>query len=276
MHAPADLVTHLAALWHLDVGPAFPTTFGLPGNFVAPARRADGSTAVLKISQYVPETRTELAALRLWDGQGAARLLAADPDHGALLLEHIQPGGMLAEAATDEDGAVEVTAGLLRQLWRPLPGAHELRPLETWCAAYDRNRAALSRGVDGFPAALFQRADALRAHLLSSTTRCVALHGDLHHYNVLRSARAEWLAIDPKGLAGDPCFDICQFLRNPVPVPPDVNRRRVDVFCAELGLERERVQQWCLVHAMLNACWDYEDGRPWHTDVAYAEQTRSF
>ena len=54
----------------------------------------------------------------------------------------------------------------------------------------------------------------------------VALHGDMHHFNVLRAGREPWLAIDPKGLAGDPCFDVCQFLRNPEPVPLSVNRAR--------------------------------------------------
>src|SRR5207253_413876 len=107
-------------------------------------------------------------------------------------------------------------AGVLRQLWRPVPKVdHRLRPLENWCAAYDRNRAALTGGVDGFPASLFQRADELRRDLLASTTTSSVLHGDMHHFNVLRAQRAEWLAIDPKGLYGDRGFDVCQFLRNP-------------------------------------------------------------
>jgi streptomycin 6-kinase len=161
-----------------------------------------------------------------------------------------------------------------------------LRPLESWCAAYDRNREALTRGVDGFPAALFQRADALRGELLASMGRPTVLHGDLHHYNVLRDQR-DWLAIDPKGLAGDRCFDVCQFFRNPRDGPsPRVNRRRLDIFCAELGLDRQRTTDWCLVHAVLDACWEFEDWlarevsglsratitrRPWLRAVARAE-----
>ncbi|MGH2586350.1 MAG: aminoglycoside phosphotransferase family protein, partial [Dehalococcoidia bacterium] len=101
---------------------------------------------------------------------------------------------------------------------------------------------------------------------------------DLHHFNVLRAQRTPWLAIDPHGLAGDRCFDVCQFFRNPMPqgVPPAVNRRRLDIFCAELGLDRQRTKDWCLVHAVLDACWDFEDGTPWQQAVAYAESTLSF
>lgn len=110
----------------------------------------------------------------------------------------------------------------------------------------------------------------------TSAARPTALHGDLHHFNVLRAERAAWLAIDPEGLAGDPCFDACQFLRNPVRVPASVNRRRLDIFCAELGLDRARVRAWCFVHALLDACWAFEDGDPWQETVAYAAETLSF
>jgi streptomycin 6-kinase len=182
---------------------------------------------------------------------------------------------MLVDVA-DDDETVRVAARVLRQLWRPLPAHHRLRSLESWCAAYDGNREPLGRGSNGFPRALFERADGLRGELLATTEMPAVLHGDLHHFNVLRSARAQWVSIDPKGLAGDRCFDVCQFLRNPVAVRANVNRRRLDIFSAELGLDRSRVSQWCLVHAVLNACWDYEHGRSWQSAVAYAEQTLSF
>jgi streptomycin 6-kinase len=276
LRALPDLIAELADRWSLTLGPHFPD---IAYNFVAPATRAGGTHAVFKLSRHVDETRDEIAALRLWDGDGAARLLEADPEIGALLLERLYPGTMLTEVAeADDDAATLSAAAVLRRLWRPLPEAHGLRPLASWCAAYDRNREALSRGADGFPATLFRRADAMRRDLLASTKTQTILHGDLHHFNVLRAQRAEWLAIDPKGLVGDRSFDVCQFLRNPLPagVSPAVNRRRLDIFCAELGLDRERTKDWCFVHAMLDACWDFEDGNPWQDAVAYAEATLSF
>lgn len=229
---------------------------------------------MLKVSRYTRETRQEIAALRLWAGVGAARLIDADPDLGALLLERVLPGTMLAEI--DDDETVRVASDLLTELWRPTCGLEDLRPLESWCAAYDRNRAVLSSGDSGFPVPLFQRADALRHELLDSTEQLVPLHGDLHHFNVLRSDRAGWLAIDPKGLVGDRCFDVCQFLVNPGPVTPAANRRRLDEFSALLGLDRARLAQWALVHAVLNAIWEFEDGRDWRRAVAFAEQTLSY
>ena len=274
LQALPDLITRLAAKWSLTLDGPFAE---IRINYVAPAMRADGSACVLKVSRHVDETRNEIAALRLWSGNGAARLLDAEPDVGALLVERLDPGTMLVEVAdSDDDAATVIAAGVLRQLWVPVAVPNELRPLESWCDAYNRNRHALSRGAGGFPAALFQRADAMRRDLLASTAAPTALHGDLHHFNVLRARRAPWLAIDPKGLFGDCCFDVCQFLKNPRDVPLEVNRRRLDIFSAALGLDRARTKAWCFVHAMLDACWDFEDGNDWTSKVSYAKETLDF
>src|SRR5439155_1602041 len=87
-----------------------------------PDRPGRGRPCVLKVSRHVGETRNEIAALRLWGGRGAARLLDADPEVGALLVERLEPGTMLVEVAQlDDAAATTVAAGVLRRLWRPLP-----------------------------------------------------------------------------------------------------------------------------------------------------------
>jgi streptomycin 6-kinase len=68
-------------------------------NYVASAVARDGTHCVLKVSGHVGVTRTEIAALRLWSGRGAARLLKAHADLGALLLERLEPGTQLADVA---------------------------------------------------------------------------------------------------------------------------------------------------------------------------------
>ncbi len=96
------------------------------------------------------------------------------------------------------------------------------------------------------------------------------MHGDLLQFNILTSTRAGWLTIDPKGLLGDRPFDVCQFLRNPVEVSVEVNRRRLAIFCTELELDAARTRAWCFVHATLNALWDFEKGKPFERDLEYA------
>ncbi|MBM4418173.1 MAG: hypothetical protein FJ033_07655 [Chloroflexi bacterium] len=275
-----DLLAGLAKDWDLAIGPYYPNIWI---NYVAPATRVlpggGREGGVLKVSRYLDETANEIAALRRWEGDGAARLLRVDETRGAMLLERIDPGTMLVDLAeSDDDEATHITAGLLRRLWRPLDPTdlRGLRPLADWCAAYDRNRPALIAGTGGFPADLFARADALRAALLETTDAHHVLHGDMHHFNVLRDCRRGWTAIDPKGLAGDRHFDICQFMRNPSDrTTLEMNRHRLDIFCVELGLDRARARDWCFVHAMLDACWEHEDAptaENWRPRVAFAEQ----
>jgi len=53
---------------------------------VLPVRRRDASLAVLKITWPHVEAEHEHLALQRWDGQGAVRLLAANPGRWTMLL----------------------------------------------------------------------------------------------------------------------------------------------------------------------------------------------
>src|SRR5579859_83789 len=102
LSALPDLVADLGARWSLNLEPHYP---GIAYNYVAPATRTDGTPCVLKISRHVEDTQNEVAALRVWDGDGAARLLESAPDVSALLIERVEPGTMLVELAESDDGA---------------------------------------------------------------------------------------------------------------------------------------------------------------------------
>ena len=133
LSALPDIVEELAARWSLRVGHAFE---GGSVAFTAPAERDDGTKAVLKVSFIDRETRHEGDALALWNGCGAVRLLDADPKHGALLLERLEPGTSLLEHP-DPDEAIRLACGLLRRLWRPLSEGHPFirvtDEMARWC-----------------------------------------------------------------------------------------------------------------------------------------------
>ena len=268
------LIDELADRWALRVlAPFEPLSY----NYVAPAVRAGEGQVVLKVGVPHPELLTEIEALRLFDGRGAVRLREADAGRGALLLERLVPGTPLAELQ-DDAAATSLAAGVMRQLWRPLPAEHTFPTVERWALGLQRLRARFGGGCGPFPTSLVERAESLFAELIASMGERVLLHGDLHHHNILAAGRQPWLALDPKGLAGEAEYEAGALLRNPMPAFlawPDllrITRRRVDQLAEELGFDRVRLTGWAIAQAVLAGWWSYEDtGHGWQKWMMCAE-----
>lgn len=266
-----------AQRWSLAIAPPFPN---LTYNYVAPAARADGVEVVLKVGPPNPELLTEIAALRGYDGRGSVRLLDADPEWGALLLERLRPGVPLTTVAGDE-AATLIAAQVMRQLWRPAPPDHAFPTVARWAAGLQRLRQTFAGGVGPFPAGLVATAENLFAELLPSMAEPVLLHGDLHHDNILQAQRQPWLALDPKGVVGEPAYELGALLRNPqpqllaYPEPARILARRVDLLAEFFGLARERIIGWGVAQAVLSAWWSYEDhGHGWAPAMTVARLLR--
>jgi streptomycin 6-kinase len=243
-------------------------------NYVAPAVRADGTEAVLKLGVPHRELVTEIEALRLYDGRGMARLLEADADRGAMVLERLRPGAPLSDIS-DDDRAASIAAGLMTRLQRPAPPDHPFPTVEDWAAGLRRLRARFDGGTGPLPDALVERAESLFSELIDTMGPPVVLHGDLHQGNVLSAEREPWLAVDPKGVVGEAEYEAGAFLRNRLLVqsnPRAALAKRVDRFAAELACDRERVAGWGLAQAVLSAWWSYEDhGQLAQESIACAE-----
>lgn len=270
------LVAEVAARWTLTVRPPFAE---LSYNYVAPVVGPGGEAWVLKAGVPNRELTDEAAALRLFDGRGIAHLIDADTERGVLLLERVLPGEPLKSVA-DDDTRVRTVAGLIGELPRPLPAdrspaaAQPFRTIAHLARGLDRLRQTFDGGYGPFPARRVERAAALFAELAGGRPRLI--HGDMNPGNVLRAARAPWLAIDPKGYAGDPLFDVATFLNDPPAglAPADLRRlqaRRVALFAEMLAQPRAAVLAWAEAHAVLSGWWSYEDhGRGWEGVLALA------
>ena len=205
---------------------------------------ADGTEAVLKIQQPHRESEHEAAALELWDGDGAIRLLDHDPAEHALLLERCIPGTPLWEAG--REAALGLFVELLPRLWKP--AGDPFRPLAdeaAWWAEY-LPAQDWSRAPELLDAALA----ALR-ELPGSQGEQVLLHQDLHGENVLAAEREPWLAIDPKPLAGEREFAVAPIVRS---FELGQSKRdvlyRFDRLTSELGLDRERARGWTIAQTV--------------------------
>ncbi|MGW3862936.1 aminoglycoside phosphotransferase family protein [Streptomyces sp. NPDC005047] len=225
---------------------------------VLPVVRRDGVPAVLKLQILDEESEGEPVALRVWDGDGAVRLLDHDPATGTMLLERLDADRMLSHVE-DSRAAVLVIARLLAHL-TSTPAPPGMRRLG------DIARAMLER-TPGALGAIPDPADRRLVADCAAALREVAdepgdrlLHWDLHFENVLASARAPWLAIDPKPLAGDPGFDLLPALDNRY--DPAETRWRFDAMTDVLGLDRQRARAWSLARVLQNSLWNVEDGDP--------------
>jgi streptomycin 6-kinase len=226
-----------AEQWSLELGEAF--TQGT-ASLVVPAFLQGGAEAVLKLSFPHRESEHEAEALAGWGGAGAVRLLAHDPERGALLLERCRPGTPLSEV--EAGTALETLAGLVSRLAEPAsPPFRALVDEAAWWMSFLPERWARSE-----PELLSAAMDVLAS--LSRTQReQVLVHQDLHAGNVLRAEREPWLVIDPKPLAGELEFALAPIIRGrELGHSEEAVRRRLDWLSVELGLDHERARGWAL------------------------------
>jgi streptomycin 6-kinase len=210
---------------------------------------------VLKVQKPHRESEHEAAALELWDGDGAVRLLRHDARAHALLIERCVPGTPLS--LVGQDAALDVFVELLPRLWKP--AGEPFRPLADEAAWWAES---LSRG--SFPPELLDAAlEALR-ELPGTQGEQVLLHQDLHADNVLAAQREPWLAIDPKPLVGEREFAIAPVVRSRElgHSKRDV-LHRFDRLTAELGLDRERARAWSIAQTVA-----WSEGSTSHLETA--------
>ncbi|MEX0783701.1 MAG: aminoglycoside phosphotransferase family protein [Dehalococcoidia bacterium] len=256
-------VDELCQEWRLVLRPA---DYTFSYSFVVPVERETGEPAVLKLRVPTTDFQCELNALATYDGEGMCRLLASDAKRGAMLLERVNPGVPLLEVGETPE-SVSAAASVMRRLRKPPSPEHPLPALiDWWRSARDGLRERSGGGPGPFPPAFIEDTDAIYADLFAERAGHIALHGDLHHWNILSSDREGWIAIDPHGVTGPAECEIGAFMLNPndgALVRPDVSAvlgRRLDQFADELGFDRETLRLASFAYAMLSITWSTEDG----------------
>ena len=225
--------------------------------WVAPVALSDGTSAVLKIGLPHMEGQHEIDGLRFWDGDPTVRLLRADHDLGAMLLERCQPGEALRSMPEPEQDTV--ISALLRRLWRLPSAPYPFRPLSVMTKHWsDRTLADAERWPN---TGLVREGLRLFEELPRTAPAEVLLATDLHAGNVLRSQRKPWLVIDPKPFLGDPAYDATQHLFNcevRLRSDPDGLIRRIADL---LGVDHERIRLWIFARAAAEPRedWSNED-----------------
>ena len=245
----------------------------------------------------------EAFALKCFTGYGAVKVLAEidlsrhsySSSGGGLLLERAVPGTSLKSYfPTNENESIEIACGVMQKLHQAsIPKHHNFPHIKdpgyaggsaeaSWLAALDKDW--------NIPNHYLQKARKLRDQLLETSKPDVLLHGDLHHDNILqngndesrRSSESEdgWVVIDPKGVIGEPAYEVAAFIRNPPtlltelrrtgPIPELLNHvdakniilNRITHFAKIMALPSQRILDWCFVQTVLAWVWALEDLSP--------------
>ena len=254
------LLSKYVQRWDLEIAVPFEN---LSYNYAAPVTRADGTLAVIKTGFSCEGLRAEIAALRHFAGRGMVHLYEADADDCIFLLERVSPGESLWDV--DDKQATDILLDLMPKLWKPYRGEYPFPTVADWGKGFVDLRTRHHGVLD---AKLVDKAENLFADLLSSSDEAVLLHGDLHQGNLLSATREFYLAIDPKGVLGEPCYEVGTFLRNPASDllkrenPRALLMRRIDRIVERLGFDSQRVTAWGMAQAVLAAIWCEEDQLP--------------
>lgn len=175
-------------------------------NYVAKAIYKDNQPVILKIIFDKDALENEKLGLIYFDGHGAIQLLDHNEKYNALLLEQAVPGTTLKSLYPDQaEFVIEAYVDVMKKLHlKSLPNKIQFSHITDWLNAID------NLTTHYLPAGILVKALSLKNKLLASINKIIVLHGDLHHDNVLKQGN-HWVAIDPKGIIGDPEFDAAAF-----------------------------------------------------------------
>ncbi|GAA3543475.1 aminoglycoside phosphotransferase family protein [Kribbella ginsengisoli] len=259
LDALPSLVAELLDRWNCE--PDGAVMFGGVG-IIVPVRRRDAGVAVLKVSFPHPGNRYEPDAFAAWAGRGAVVLHERDDDHFAMLLERAHSTTLAS--LTDEDEIAEVAGRLNHLLAIDAPAAlpRLQDQADSWAEDLEKDARTLPHGLSS------RALDAARATIdeLARTQPNLIIHGDFHGRNILRADREPWLAVDPKGYAGDPASDAGTLLKTraltilTTPDPAKGLHRSLDIFAEAAHLDRERVGRWAHLHAVQTTFWGHHHG----------------
>jgi streptomycin 6-kinase len=221
----------------------------------------DKESVVLKVIRNHGDEWRSGDVLKAFEGRGVVRVL--DYLDGAVLLECLKPGNSLVSLAINggDDEAIAILADVIGRM-SPRAPASAAATVEEWGRGFERHAACGNRQI---PQPLLEAAQHVFSQLCASQSGPRLLHGDLHHYNVLLDSGRGWLAIDPKGVLGEPEYEVGAALRNPYERPELFTdratiERRADRFGRDLHLDTGRILAWAFAQAVLAAIWAIEDG----------------
>jgi len=235
-------------------------------NFIEKVQTKHGEELVLKLGfpgdeEFLKEAR----ALEIYNGNGSVRLIKADLENYAMLLEGCIPGKSL-HSLDDENKEALIFTNICKRVWAKAPSNSIFASLSDEIKYFDWYFANPKKAEKFLPKELVTKAHEKFEQLISSGKDQFLLHGDLHHDNILSSDRG-WLAIDPKGIIGDREYESASFISNPYIrfqknedlINKEFFANRIELIATALRFDKKRITDWAFVKQILSLIWSIQD-----------------
>lgn len=249
-----DLVADLEREWSVTV-----VGRSLPGgscSYVTRVRTRDGGEAVLKLAIPEPDYGHRIDTIRRAAGRGYVRLLAADVDRRAVLLESLGPS--LDRLALPPERTLEILCDTLRVAWQ-VPPAGPPPHREDRAVGLAELVGRLWEQLDHpcpEPVVAEALACAERRAAAFDPGRCVVVHGDPHPANALRvpaprpGAESGFVLVDPDGVVAAAAYDLGVAVRGwcaeilAAPEPAALLLGWCRLLAARSGLDATAIWEW--------------------------------
>ncbi|WP_028608730.1 aminoglycoside phosphotransferase family protein [Paenibacillus harenae] len=249
-----------AAKWALTSFQLIPS---YSANLVFKCHSESFGSAVLKIGNPSSgEIETECKALRQYNGRRFCKVFDADIENGVILEECVQPGTPLRDESS-LDKRLSVFCSLYQGL-HVTPDHSEIYP--TYTGWVGRITEYMSKRQDCKPLYEYmKKANEICLSVSALYSKKMLLHGDFHHDNILLGTNGEYKIIDPKGVIGDPVFDVPRFILNEfgdeitTELASKINDI-IDRFEEILHIPNDILRQCLFVETAMGICWCVEDG----------------
>ena len=185
-----------------------------------------------------------------------------DEEHGALLLERIQPGTTLKL-----EPSLERRLAVFMDIWQ---SSHIALREPTLFKSYFQmtEDAAKKKWACGENPELRRVAllmTSVCGDLYNKYSERFLLHGDLHGDNLLKNIHGDYIIVDPHARIGPPVCDLGRYITNEYNDADKANCASVVEFViakmsASSKLPEIDIKRAFFVDATLMTCWDAEDG----------------
>jgi len=218
---------------------------------------------VLKIGNpSFREIFTEFNTLYQYNGRGFCRVFEADIENGVILEECVQPGSPLRDESSLHK-RLSVFCSLYKGLYI-MPTKGEIYP--TYTEWVSRITEYMSKRQDCKELYLYmKKAKDICLSVSNLYSLKMLLHGDFHHDNILLGNDGEYTIIDPKGVIGDPVFDIARFILNEFDdeITTELYKKInhiISILEKKLNIPNQILKQCLYVETAMAVCWNVEDG----------------